>query len=399
MINQESFMSTAIEKLLLLVCLTALAPASGWARQTSPPPVTAIAPTNALGPRIQFAKSEYDFGRAKAGEPVKYTYAFTNTGDQVLQVTGVHACGCISADWTKQVEPGKTGSIPIQFNTLGYNGPVFKQVSVNCNVTNQPIVFLQLKGTVYKPVDVIPAMAVLNVSPDNEKVSVSLTITNNTEEPLLLTGVEVSTPAFSAQLVTNQPGKGYQVTVSTVPPLSPGSVQGQLVLKTSWTNTPLIPVTVVANVQPAVVASPGYVTLAPAPLRTAVTSIITLQSTSATNLLTFSDAAVNAPGVTVALSETTPGKTFSARLEFPQGFGLTPGKQVEFSVKTSHPKYPLIKVPIVQLPSPPAPAAPASPTPAAVPVPAQPPATPPDKAASVGGWLSPTVGEVTPAAK
>ena len=61
-------------------------------------------------------------------------------------------CGCTTAgEWTKQVEPGKTGSIPIQFNTVGYNGPVFKQVTVTCNVTNQPMLFLQLKGTVYKP--------------------------------------------------------------------------------------------------------------------------------------------------------------------------------------------------------------------------------------------------------
>ena len=94
------------------------------AQPTSAPPAAAAASTNALGPRIQFATPVYDFGRVKAGEPVKYTYVFTNTGDRLLIINSVQpGCGCTTAgEWTKQVEPGKTGSIPIQFNTAGYNG-------------------------------------------------------------------------------------------------------------------------------------------------------------------------------------------------------------------------------------------------------------------------------------
>src|SRR5271170_3620935 len=90
--------------------------------------------TNSAGPRIQFAATSHDFGTTQAGEQVKYTYVFTNTGDQTLEVSGVHACGCITAvNWTKAVEPGKTGTIPISFNSTGYNGPVTKPISVSCN--------------------------------------------------------------------------------------------------------------------------------------------------------------------------------------------------------------------------------------------------------------------------
>ena len=62
-------------------------------------------------------------------------------------------CHCTTAgEWTKQVEPGKTGGIPIQFNTTGVPGMVVRQITVACNITNQPpLMFLQLKGTVYKP--------------------------------------------------------------------------------------------------------------------------------------------------------------------------------------------------------------------------------------------------------
>ena len=364
-------MNRMLKDLVLAVSIVSVGTLAVEASETSAPP-GAAAPTNAPGPRIQFATPIYDFGRVKSGEPVKCTYVFTNTGDRLLILNSVQPqCGCTAAgEWTKQVEPGRTGVIPIQFNTVGYNGQVFKQTTVTCNVTNQPTLFIQLKGTVYKPFDVIPPLAVLNLSPDAESVFVVVTITNNTEEPLVLYPPESNNRMFSAQLKTNQPGKGYQLTVSTVPPLSTGSVQGQISMKSTWTNTPVIPVTVVANVQPAIMVIPSYITLPPGPLPHAVTNSVAIQNNS-TNLVTLSEPVVSVPGVEAQIKETQPGKSFVALLAFPQGFQVPAGQQVELSVKTSNPKFPVVKVLVTQMPRPsPPPMAPPPPTPAAAPAPA-----------------------------
>ena len=112
------------------------------------------------------------------------------------------------------------------FNTANYNGPVIKTPSLNCNVTNQSTVVMQLKGTVYKPYDVIPPVAVLNLMPDAENASAVVTITNQTEEPLMLAAPESNNRMFAAELKTNVLGKGYELTISTVPPLGMGNVQG-----------------------------------------------------------------------------------------------------------------------------------------------------------------------------
>ena len=345
------------------------------ARQTAAPPAAAEASTNVIGPKIQFATPLHDFGRARAGEPVKYTYVFTNTGDRLLILNTVQPqCGCTTAgDWTRQVQPGNTGSIPIQFNTANYNGPVFKQVTVTCNVTNQPTLFLQLKGTVYKPFDLNPPMAVLNIPPDAETASVVVTITNNTEEPLVLSTPESNNRAFAAELKTNALGKGYQLIVSAVPPTPPGSVQGQISLRTSWTNPAVISVPVAANVQPAVMVIPSYITLAPGPLANAVTNSVSIRNNS-TNDLKLSDPVVNVAGVEAEIKEMQPGKSFTALLAFPQGFQIPPGQQVELSVKSSNPKFPVVKVLVVQTPRPAPP--PVRPTPPVKPVPS-PAATPP----------------------
>src|ERR1035437_6876778 len=115
-------MNTRMKYLVLAIGVVTVGTALVGAQQALVPPTTVItstnvaATTNGIGPKIQFATPVYDFGRSKSGEPVKYTYVFTNTGDALLILNAVQPqCGCTAAgDWTKQVEPGKTGLIPIQ---------------------------------------------------------------------------------------------------------------------------------------------------------------------------------------------------------------------------------------------------------------------------------------------
>lgn len=321
--------------------------------QLAPAPPTAVgaAVTNAPGPKIRFANTVHDFGRVKSGEAIKCTYTFTNTGEATLILSSVQPqCGCTAAgEWSRQVEPGKTGSIPIQFNTLNYQGQVIKTVTVVCNDKTQPTLFLQLKGNIYKPLDVSPQLAVLNVSPDAESVSAMVTITNNTDEPLMLSAPESNNKSFAAELRTTVPGKAYQLVVSTVPPLNQGGVQAQIGMKTSWTNQPVLNVSVFANVQPAIVLIPQHITLPPAPLANPQAPMVTIQNNS-TNLLSLSDPVVNSQGVETQLKVNQPGRSFSVVATFPQGFEIPAGQQLELSVKTTNPRQPLLKVPITQLP-------------------------------------------------
>lgn len=352
---------------------------------TNPPPSSPPAPAPALlsattevaavaggsGPKMVFATPVYDFGQIKGGESVKYTYVFTNVGNAVLQVSNVQAsCGCTTAgEWTRQVEPGQTGTIPIQFNSQNFSGAVGKSITVTCNDTNQPSVVLQIKGTIWRPIDVTPQFAVLNVSSETPSNATTVRIVNNEEAPLTLSAPQSSNPAFATELITLQPGKEFRLIIKAVPPLPAGSVQGPITLKTSSSNLPLITITAWANLQPAVVVVPTQITLPAAPLASPTPATVAIRN-NGTNLLTLTEPAVNAPGVTVALQEYQPGRYYTLTVNFPAGFELAPGAPVELSVKSSHPQFPIIKVPVSQppRPAPPvlppgAPAAPASPKP------------------------------------
>jgi len=305
------------------------------------------------GPKIQFATPVHDFGQIKGGEVVKYTYVFTNAGHELLEVTGVQAsCGCTTAgEWSRQVEPGKTGVIPVQFNSGNFSGQVAKSITVTCNDTNQPTVVLQLKADIWKPIDVTPQFAVLNVSWESPSNSTVVRILNHEASPLTLSAPEVSNPAFVAEVKTKQPGREFELVVGTAPSFPAGNVQGQITLKTSSTNVPVINVTAFANVRQTVMVTPSQIALPAGPLANGMPYIIGIQN-NGTNALSLSEPTVNAKGVEVQLKEVLPGRNFTLTVRFPAGFEIAQSEKVEVSLKSNNERYPVIRVPILQLPRP-----------------------------------------------
>jgi hypothetical protein len=330
-------------------------------------PLCVTPATNGLGPRIRFAIKEADFGRVKKGELVKYTYVFTNVGDAVLHVPNVApGCGCTHAgDWTKVVEPGNTGTIPIQLATVNFNGPVTKFVNVSCDDKTQSSIQLQLKGTIWSPIEVNPQYVNFTIPADAPGGSALVNITNNTAEPLYLTPPHCNNPAFQAELRTNTPGRGYQMVISRVPPLAPGQQQTIVTMTTSFSNTPPIQIVAWANVQAPLTILPMQLTLPQAPLSNPHPFTITIQNQT-TNMMVLSEPAIGGKDVKIELRELQPGHYFNALLTFPDGFELARGEQLQFSVKSSLPNHPLIEVPIMQIPRP-AVAPPPMPQPAVAP--------------------------------
>jgi hypothetical protein len=302
-----------------------------------------------IGPKIQFNTPVYDFGKISAGEVVKYSFIFTNAGDQQLVITNVKpSCGCTAAgEWTREIEPGQTGTIPIQFNSANFGGPVAKMVTVVCNDKTQQPVYLQIKGTIWKPIEVTPTYAVINVPPESSGGSATIKILNNMEQALILGKPEVNQPGFRVEIRTNQPGKEFELIVSTVPPLKPGNVQAEIKIPTSVTNNPALTVRAWANVQPALSILPAQVALPTTPLQNKLSPVITIINNT-TNPLALTEPTVNLPGVDFQLREVQAGRYFTIGLSFPQGFQLTDGESGEIKVKSNNPNYAQIAIPITQ---------------------------------------------------
>lgn len=314
-------------------------------------PAPLAAASGGLGPKIKFDSPVYDFGKVNAGDMVTHTFWFTNIGDQLLTISNVQpSCGCTAAgDWTRQLEPGKAGTIPIQFNSANFSGVVTKMVSVVSNDTNQPLYYLQIKGNIWKPIEVAPNYAVLTVKPDSPGASTSIRVVNHMDEMLYLGAPEINSTNFTVEVRTNMPGKEYQLVVNVSDQLKSGNTQALIKVPTSATNLPPLNITVWANVQPALTVLPTQLTLPGGPMPTRMTPTVTLINNT-TNPLSITEPAVSIPGIDFQLREVQPGRYFTIAVTFPQGFELTNKANAMLTVKSSNPNYAEIRVPIVQMP-------------------------------------------------
>lgn len=340
-----------------LLLLLAAAVISCPALAQTPLPVAQAAPTPAPGgpaPRIQWSTNTFDFGTLNAGEVRRAEFFFTNTGNAVLEITQVSpGCGCTTAgEWSRRVEPGQTGLIPLQFSSANFQGPVMKSATIVCNDPTQPTHQLHLKASVWKPMDVMPNFVMFNLNNESQTNEVRVVrITNNTGQPVEVSEPESGNPAFRAELKTVEAGKVFELHISPTAPFSPGTVQTVITAKTTSTNVPVVSVTALAMVQPPVVAVPAQVYLPPGPLANAMPMTVLVQNNSP-DPISLSDATVSLENVTVKVNETQPGKVFSLTLSFPQGFELPAGRPGTLIVKTSHPRVTQLTVPVVQPPRP-----------------------------------------------
>jgi hypothetical protein len=100
---------------------------------------------------VQIIDTAYDFGTAKEGEKVDFSYRFRNTGTKPLIILNAMAsCGCTKPTWPKEpIPPGGIASVKAEFNTEGRVGPAHKVITV---ISNARPVFppLRLTGMVVK---------------------------------------------------------------------------------------------------------------------------------------------------------------------------------------------------------------------------------------------------------
>jgi hypothetical protein len=302
------------------------------------------------GPRIEFSEPVYDFGTVEAGAVIEHDYIFKNVGEAVLEIPTVKpSCGCTpTGEWDKRVEPGMTGRIPLKFNTANYGGKVVKSVKVTCNDPIEPTITLQLKGTIWQPIEVSPSRAYFSVlAEDPARETRVIRIVNNMDDPLELLDPECDSSVFEVELSNNRPGQEYELRVTVLPPLPRAHVQGQVKIKTSSEKVPVLTIPAYASVRPVVQVIPSRFTLPQAASDGAREAAVTVTN-SGRDALELSEAAIDLEGAEVHVMEVIPGRQFKVELSLENGIEIGADQLVLVTLKSNHADYPEIKIPVVQ---------------------------------------------------
>lgn len=125
--------------------------------------VTALAATTvqaqreASGPRARVAEPVFDAGVVAQGDPVPHAFVIRNEGDAPLEIRDVRpTCGCTVAEFDATIPPGGEGRVHAEVETVNFQGPIAKPVTVYTNDTGNPAIQLTIKADVRPLVEVVP---------------------------------------------------------------------------------------------------------------------------------------------------------------------------------------------------------------------------------------------------
>ena len=301
-----------------------------------------------VGPKIQFKDSAIDFGTASGGEIVNCTFIFTNTGDETLSIKSVQpSCGCTSAgNWTKDVEPGKTGPIPLRFDTSHFSGAVSKATVVQCNARSNAVLSITLKGTVYREWNVSPQTATLLIYPNASNATARVRIVNSGTNYAALFHPTVSNArnSYVLQLATNAPGKDYILTVSVKPPLVTPIDYGDITIQTSRSNKLPVTIPLVLNRMPWFNIYPCPISI-PKNYTNQFVGLVTIVN-NAPYSVNLSNPSFTDTNIQVTLASATPGHYYTLKVEIPPNYRST--KPMAVTVQTSNTNEPSIQIPFVR---------------------------------------------------
>ena len=104
------------------------------------------------GAIIYFPETQHNFGAVKEGEVLKYNFTFENKGTLPLFIKDIRtSCGCTAAVVSeKELQPGKSGAIKVEFDTNGKPGNVTKTITVISNDTKEPNKVISIFANVSK---------------------------------------------------------------------------------------------------------------------------------------------------------------------------------------------------------------------------------------------------------
>ena len=180
--------------------------------------------------------TKLDLGRIDRGAVVEKKVSLKNVGDQVLVIGDVMAsCGCTGTVLSEhQIEPGKTGSVMIKFNSKNFSGPIHKTVTINSNADKEPQTVIEFTALVVEEVSVTPTQLMFRDAEVGKTVAQRVKIRNDGKENLLLTGYRTQLAGLTATLPAKSiaPHDSVEITVE-FKPKEPKSILSDLLFLTT----------------------------------------------------------------------------------------------------------------------------------------------------------------------
>lgn len=219
-----------------------------------------------------------DFGETWAGAIVTRPFVFKNIGTETLKILEARPhCSCsVAEDYTREVPPGKTGTIPFKLDTTRKTGEVDESITIKTNDPTNPNMVLRLTGRVkiicateviqddsarsgsFNLVKIRGDAGFFGRITENQRLNRVLRLVNATGAPLSLDLVSIvpESARFVARLNETKPKQEYELSIRGMPPFAVGANNCSVIFRTNIPEQPTYQVDIYAYVPPRIEVIP-----------------------------------------------------------------------------------------------------------------------------------------------
>ncbi len=174
----------------------------------------------------------FQFSRVIDGTLIEHTFYIKNDGDALLKILKVKTgCGCSTANFDTDIEPGKTGAIALKIDTGGYGGTIYEdEIILETNDPHTPVFKLKAKG----PVDSLATLTPKGVSFKGKYSDIHKTIVSiepNADYRFQITGIDQEKLKDKIKCTLEKQNDTYQLTILNLMK-TPGRYWGKIILQT-----------------------------------------------------------------------------------------------------------------------------------------------------------------------
>lgn len=233
-------------------------------------------------------------------------------------------------------------------HTKGRGGRLKKTISVTTNVVGaDQNIKLVVEGDVWQPIDVSPTTAAFGritaEAAAADKLVRKLTLVNNMEEPATIGDMRSTNPMFHVDAQVLEPGKKWELTVSLAGDVKTGNNSGQIEATTGLKEMPTLSIPVRVYITSDIDVMPPKLTLRPQ--RPAAMQRQFYVRNNTTNALQISDVATNDERLKATIIETKEGMTWKITVDIPSEYEV-PKEGGQITFKTTHPRAPMVTIPV-----------------------------------------------------
>ncbi len=215
-----------------------------------------------------FPSRSYDFGTVARGSKVHHSFQLVNTTNSEIHIASHQTkCGCTEVRiGATTIPPGTQTVIEAVIDTTKFSGPKASGLTLILDRPQYRQIDLNLNCFIRSDIMLSPGQADFGVVNRASKPMVDLTLNyTGGKADWAITKMQTLSPHVTARLnETGRSGGGqatYSMTVTLNPSTPTGFFKDEITLFTNDPTSPSIPVSVTANVQSTVTATPSVLTL------------------------------------------------------------------------------------------------------------------------------------------